>query len=124
MTRHCSSPNVNSERHEGKNCGEKTLKKHEYVLLDGLLDELQLNRWKILEPCCSQCFLVRTLASLSCSGAALNSVQAAPTAPPTAAPPLLSVAPLTQGIAEYLCVSEPRRNHHYCDGGPCRVHLK
>lgn len=38
--------------------------------------------------------------------------------------PLLNVAPLTQGIAEYLCMSEPRRNHHYCDGGPCRVHLK
>lgn len=38
--------------------------------------------------------------------------------------PLLNHALLSKGIAEYLCLSEPRRNHHYRDGGPCKVHLK
>lgn len=37
---------------------------------------------------------------------------------------LLNHALLSKGIAEYLCLSEPRRNHHYRDGGPCKVHLK
>lgn len=52
------------------------------VWLDAAVDdseavELQLNRWKILDRVALTVFF-----SLSCSGAALNSAQAAPPPPP------------------------------------------